>query len=153
MTELERFFKKVNKTNTCWLWTAGVSTRGYGVFHNTLITSNYAHRYSYSAFVGQIPEGMVVDHLCGVKLCVNPRHLEPVTNKENLRRGEVGQQNAKHHKSKTHCKNGHEYTDENTEFWNRKSRGVLTRRCKICYNKQQERYKDKKEGGHHSKLV
>ena len=146
MTELERFFKKVNKTETCWLWTAGVSTRGYGVFHNTLISSKYAHRYAYSAFVGAIPEGLVVDHLCGIKLCVNPEHLEPVTNKENLRRGEVGQKNAEHHRAKTHCKNGHEYTEETTRLQLRKGRTGQNRRCVLCSNQAANKYQLKMKG-------
>jgi len=140
METIDRFWAKVNKTDSCWLWTGYCNPKGYGRF-----TENYnpifAHRWSYEKFIGPIPEGLVIDHLCEVKNCVNPEHLEPVTNKINLNRGKVGQKNAARHRSKTHCRNGHEYTEENTAYWNRKSRGVLTRKCLICYNNTQERFR------------
>ena len=76
--ELERFFAKVNKTDTCWLWTACLNfPNGYGLFsipkqHGKSITS---HRLSYIIHKGEIPEGMLVCHTCDVKQCVNPDHL------------------------------------------------------------------------------
>ena len=88
-TESERFWSKVDKNGPggCWLWTASLNNRGYGRFGPTgqrkLVR---AHRWAYEAVVGPIPDGLVIDHLCGVKRCVNPAHLEPVTNFENLRR-------------------------------------------------------------------
>lgn len=91
----------------------------------------YAHRFSYELHVGPIPEGLVIDHLCRNRLCVNPDHLEPVTSQENVRRGHEAlgvRQYA------THCKNGHEYTPENTlitvEGW---------RSCRTCSRERDRR--------------
>jgi hypothetical protein len=85
-TPLERFWSKVNKTETCWLWTGSLTSVGYGNFKGDGIT--YAHRFAYTTFVGPIPEGMFVDHKCHVRHCVNPAHLQVVTpgqNNENRR--------------------------------------------------------------------
>lgn len=87
-----RFWPRVNKTETCWEWTGtrlpakGRSPTGYGMFPNKK-TGSYAHRYSYITMVGPIPEGMVLDHLCGNRCCVRPDHLEPVTVRMNVVRG------------------------------------------------------------------
>jgi hypothetical protein len=78
------------------------------------------HRYIYELFSGPIPVGLVLDHLCRVRHCVNPEHLEPVTIAENVRRGLKG-------RMVTHCPKGHEYTPENTYTYNRRE----CRRCKI----------------------
>ena len=78
-TLYQRFWAKVNKTDTCWLWTAS-TLNGYGQikaggrFGKILL----AHRVAYEMLVGPIPEGLQLDHLCRVTLCVNPKHLEPV---------------------------------------------------------------------------
>jgi len=90
-TEGERFWSKVDKTGDCWIWNGGVGAGGYGAFGSydeadDPITVR-AHRYAYEALVGPIPAGLVLDHLCRVRRCVNPAHLEPVTNAENIRRG------------------------------------------------------------------
>lgn len=147
MNELDRFFAKVDKTDTCWIWTASLNHKGYGQFQSsTYGRPMLAYRFAYLMLVGEVPEGLVLDHICEVKACVNPQHLEPITNQENLIRGGVGQKNAEHHKSRTHCRNGHEYTEENTSYWNRKSRGVLTRRCNLCYTKQQEKFSKRTKG-------
>jgi hypothetical protein len=69
----------------CWLWTAGKTYNGYGMF-GTAECITTAHRWSYMLYVGPIPDGLVVDHLCRVRNCVNPDHLEPVTHAENARR-------------------------------------------------------------------
>jgi hypothetical protein len=84
----ERFWSKVDKTETCWLWTASTNVGGYGQFSldNRPMTS---HRFSYSSIVGEIPEGYFLDHLCRVRLCCNPTHLEPVTPQENTLRGAI----------------------------------------------------------------
>lgn len=147
MNELDRFFAKVDKTDTCWLWTASLNHKGYGQFQSsTFGRPMLAHRFSYLMFAGAILPGLVLDHTCEIKACVNPEHLEPVTNRENLKRGKVGQKNAEHHRAKTHCRKGHEYTESNTSHWDRKSRGVLTRRCNVCYAGQQERFSTKNKG-------
>jgi hypothetical protein len=83
----ERFWEKVTKTETCWLWTGATITGNYGRFWVSDSRPRVpAHRFSYEVYVGPIPEGLVVDHLCSNPPCVNPAHLEPVTQWENLRR-------------------------------------------------------------------
>lgn len=69
----------------CWLWTGYVAAGGYGEFHLAGRTRK-AHRVAYELLVGPVPEGLDLDHLCRVRRCVNPEHLEPVTRQENLRR-------------------------------------------------------------------
>ncbi len=96
----------------CWLWTGGITPRGYGYGK-----SKHAHRYSYEAFVGPIPDGLEIDHLCRVTSCVNPDHLEPVTQRENQRRRWA---------TVTHCKWGHEFSPENTRI------GQGIRVCHAC---------------------
>lgn len=112
----------------CWLWTGPVD-RGYGAFHHDGRKMR-AHRWGYEHLVGPIPEGLVLDHVkargCSSTLCVNPAHLEPVTDAVNVLRGEgITATNAR----KTHCKSGHEFTPENT-IQNKASHRV----CRACYN-------------------
>lgn len=92
----------------CWIWTAARKDNGYGVFclsHEGRSRQYHAHRVSYTLHVGPIPEGLHIDHLCRVTACVNPDHLEPVTNAENHRRQVA---------AVTHCPRGHAYTEVNT---------------------------------------
>lgn len=123
---IERFWQKVSAApingDDCWEWIAGKSL-GYGRFAFGGSVS-YAHRWSYERFVGPIPEGMEVDHLCGNRGCVNPMHLEAITGAENKRR--AGQR-------KTHCIHGHEYTAANTY---RDPPGG--RRCRTCASERQK---------------
>jgi len=122
---LERFTSKylVNVETGCWLWTAGQTTKGYAAFapHGRTV---HAHRWSYEHFVGPIPDGLELDHLCSVRHCVYPSHLESVTHAENVRRGEMGQANP--NAAKTHCPYGHEYTPENTYQYG------TNRQCRTC---------------------
>lgn len=83
----DRFWSKVNKTDTCWLWTRCRDGHGYGQFVLRDQKKVLAHRFAYELVVGPIPEGLDIDHLCRVRLCCNPAHLEPVTRSENLYRG------------------------------------------------------------------
>lgn len=120
----ERFFGFVDKTNGCWEWRGSV-WKGYGKFwFNGRMVK--AHRFSYSLVHGDI-EG-VLDHLCRNRACVNPDHLEDVSNKENCMRGEAPTAiNAR----KTHCPRGHEYNEENTYV-----RPTGSRECKVCRNER-----------------
>lgn len=109
----ERFWRKVDKTGDCWLWTGTRNRRGrhpYGVvaYDDTQVL---VHRLAYELLIGPIPEGFVIDHLCKTTLCCNPAtHMEPVTQAENVRRGEsIFAQNAR----KTHCTHGHELAGAN----------------------------------------
>lgn len=87
---IERFTAKVApRADGCWIWTAAVDkTTGYGKFHADGHTVN-AHRFAYETFVGPVPAGLDLDHLCRVRSCVKPAHLEPVTRRENLMRGDT----------------------------------------------------------------
>lgn len=86
----------------CWLWTGQRYSNGYAVMH-WQSKSRLLHRLTYEYFVGPIPAGMQLDHLCRIRHCVNPEHLEPVTHKENIRRA-----------MRLSCVNGHRFTPENT---------------------------------------
>lgn len=85
----ERFWSKVEKTDDCWLWKAYILKNGYGQFRIDNRTLIVAHRYSYILTKGEIGAGLDLDHLCRVRHCVNPAHLEPVTRQENIVRGNV----------------------------------------------------------------
>jgi len=105
---IQRFVKKydVDELSGCWVWNTRTTPNGYAKFR-TKGKDKQAHRWAYEFYIGPIPEGMQLDHLCRVRNCVSPYHLEPVTQQENILRGEgVAAVNAK----KTHCLNGHEFT-------------------------------------------
>ncbi|MEE9149964.1 MAG: HNH endonuclease signature motif containing protein [Candidatus Tectomicrobia bacterium] len=126
----ERFWKKVELTEQdCWVWT-GHLRRGYG----TLMRNGedgYAHRFAYESLVGPIPEGLTIDHLCRNRACVNPAHMEPVTHRVNILRGEgLCAKNAR----KTHCKHGHPLTVENVYLF----RG--SRCCRECQQRRVREY-------------
>lgn len=118
----ERFWSKVDKTDTCWLWTASKS-QGYGQFWDGK-KMQYAHRVAYQFSGGIIPRGLVIDHLCRITSCVNPKHLEVVTHKENILRG-IGP--AARNARKTHCDKGHSFSGDNL-YYNSRNQRV----CKIC---------------------
>lgn len=108
----ERFWVKVEvKANGCWIWSGAKNSAGYGhllVGSRTDNSRKYvkAHRFAYEQLVGPIPSPHL-DHLCRTPACVNPKHLEPVTAKENIRRG-IG------HGKETECPYGHPYDATNT---------------------------------------
>jgi hypothetical protein len=79
----KRFWSKVDKTPTCWLWTAGKFTQGYGNF-TVSGKSVKAHRFAYELLRGAIPDGLDLDHKCRNRACVNPAHLRPATRKQNM---------------------------------------------------------------------
>lgn len=109
----------------CWIWSMGISFYGYGQI-KWKREQKPAHRASWEVLRGPIPAGLQIDHLCRNRACINPDHLEPVTQRVNGLRGfGMGAQNAR----KTHCKQGHAFSGENVEI--RKDNGG-GRRCKIC---------------------
>lgn len=118
-------------TDDCWLWAGPTNGYGYGyIRHEGKMIM--AHRLMYESEVGKIPEGLYCDHLCRVRNCVNPEHIEPVSNAANVLRGIApSAQNSR----KTHCKNGHEYSGDNLVLIrpnHRKDR--VWRRCRTCIN-------------------
>lgn len=106
----ERFWAKVDKTAGCWIWRGCVLQSGYGQFWDGGRPVR-AHRWAYEATIGAIPSRLHLDHLCRVRRCVNPDHLEPVTGSENKQR-------AVRDAPRTHCRHGHEYTPENVYMHN-----------------------------------
>jgi hypothetical protein len=128
----DRFAEKYEVVDGCWLWTACLSSSGYGRFnYGGRGTTGQAHRWAYEHYIGQIPDGMQLDHLCRNPRCVNPNHLEPVSPGENQRRGLLGV-------LKTHCPQGHEWTPSNTRTrLSGKDKGG--RYCAGC---SRERYRD-----------
>ncbi|MBE4790695.1 HNH endonuclease signature motif containing protein [Streptomyces caniscabiei] len=122
---LARFWSKVALDPTgCLVWTAARNTDGYGRFcwQGAGIP---AHRFGYIALVGEIPAGLSLDHLCRVRHCVRPDHLEAVTPRENTLRGENHVADQVH---RTHCPRGHAYTEANTRVKGGK------RECRTCHN-------------------
>jgi hypothetical protein len=132
-TAEERFWLKVTKTEQCWLWTASTQ-RGYGAFAVRAGKLIRAHRFSYELLVGPIPEGLVIDHLCRVRACVNPAHMEVVTMGENTARSNRA-------KTQTHCKRGHAFSPENTY-----NRPDGARVCRVCLNAKCRAYYARKVG-------
>lgn len=125
----ERFVAKVDKTDSCWLWMAHTNRDGYGCFWDG--KQFKAHRWAYERYVGPIPEGLQLDHLCRVRHCVNPEHLEPVTQQENISRGQAGWAATRI----THCPKGHEYSPENTHM-----RADRRRECRECMRARAREY-------------
>lgn len=129
---IKRFSQKIHKTDNCWIWLGCPTSWGYGQIREG---NKYykAHRLSYLIHKGEIPEGLVVDHLCSNRICVNPDHLEAVTQRTNVLRG-IGltSQNAK----KTECHIGHEFSSKNTYV---DSKGH--RHCKKCRAIHQYKWK------------
>ena len=135
--EFARFETKIEYRGECWLWTGAINANtGYGAFSVKLPNNKWnqrgAHRIAYAHWVGPIPVGLWLDHLCRVRRCVNPKHLEPVTPRENILRGEGSSADRAR---QTHCLRGHEFTPENTY------RPQGTRQCRECKRERDRNYR------------
>ena len=128
---IERLWRHIEPEpmSGCWLWTGAHYSRGYGVVRLARRTVS-AHRLMYKLSGNTIADDLELDHLCRVRSCVNPRHLEPVTHQENCDRV-LAWPNA----LKTHCPQGHAYTAENTKPMVYGGRG-----CRECHRADGRRY-------------
>lgn len=124
----KEFLKKVDVAKGCWTWKGAISASGYGTMM-LLGKTTLAHRISYELFKGKIPAGMVIDHKCKNKVCVNPQHLRVVTHKQNTleNSNSLPAVNAQ----KTHCEHGHPLKGENLIIRIRDD-GRKMRACRIC---------------------
>lgn len=121
---------RIDCESGCWNWTSSKGRHGYGRAHLSRNAKAPAHRVAFEAYREPIQDGLVLDHLCKNKRCVNPWHLEPVTQRENTLRGTgPTSQNAK----ATHCIKGHPFTDSNT--YHRKDGHRVCRTCNLARDK------------------
>jgi hypothetical protein len=135
-----RFWRSVEKTDSCWIWKGCVNERGYGQTTSTYGRTVRVHRFAYELLKGAIPVGKELDHLCRVRNCVNPDHLEVVSHRENCLRGtSMVALNV----LKRHCPQGHPYDEANTYL--SPSRGGQ-RICRICARLHNARYRERKRG-------
>lgn len=151
----DRIWKYVQKGPGCWIWTGSMQANGYGNIALSLREDFkggsgrlLAHRAMYELLKGPIPAGLDLDHICRVRKCVNPEHLEPVTRQVNVLRGQtVTAANA----IKTHCIHGHPFDESNTRIKKRPN-GKQSRNCKACDARQTAEYKARKrsEKGAHA---
>lgn len=122
MKQIDNWFAKVRFTPDCWEWLGCKHLSGHGLFR-VGSKSIGAYRVAYEWFVGPVPAGLHLDHVCRNPGCVNPKHLEPVTRGENLRRALV---------ARTHCKRGHAYAEGNL-ITRREPSGKIKRGCLTCH--------------------
>lgn len=130
-TAIERFYLQVDTTGECWIWLGHTDKKGYARFKNDDLKSVAVHRWSYEKWVGEIPEGMVIDHKCFNPRCQNPKHLRTATQEDNTVK--YGRTNAAFvNANKSVCNSGHPLTGENLRL-EVKRNGKIVRRCKKCH--------------------
>lgn len=137
---LDRIWAKtrLNAETGCWEWTGKTNERGYGYIQIGR-QSRRAHRVAYEAFLGEVPDGLVLDHLCRVRNCMNPAHLEPVSHAENVRRGEAPSRRSWKLNPRSHCPQGHPYDEANAYI-----RPNGRRMCRACAQARKRRYRQEK---------
>jgi hypothetical protein len=144
---LSRIAYDPHNSDSCWIFQGYIDQYGYGLVGVPRMAkkdgsfregNQRTHRAVWEGLVGPIDKGLVLDHLCRVTQCVNPAHLEPVTQQENVRRGDSP---AARRGRRTHCQNGHEFSEANTYIDNG------GRRCRICV------YAHKNEARRRKKLM
>lgn len=142
MTDAARFFSKIvwnGDEGECWEWTAGTAGKGYGQFWNGE-RQMPAHRWAYEFFIGPVPAGLQLDHLCRNPRCVNPAHLEPVASRENILRGNSPSAvNAR----KDACKHGHSLAGRNLIVEQERGKSRPRRRCRACREEATRRYRER----------
>lgn len=148
-----RFWEKVSvdPETGCWVWQGALQGKyyqhengGYGsVKWNKRVRP--AHLVAWELVRGPVPDGLCIDHLCRNTRCVNPDHMEPVTNAENIRRGLI--------RRPTHCPQGHEYTDENTVYMSKGKGHKPYRACKICRERVQQQNNERRRAKRASQRV
>ncbi len=134
----DRFWEKVrgDSPDECWEWTASTTGTGYGQLMFPDRRLRKAHRIAYELVIGVIPPGLTLDHLCRNRKCVNPAHLEPVTHRENILRGEgLGATKAR----QTHCKRGHPLSGDNLYVPPKRPR---QRHCRACADALKRKSRD-----------
>jgi hypothetical protein len=135
----ERFLAKVSPepNSGCWLWTGALNADRYGLMYYANRRPKMTHRISYEMYVGPIPDGLEIDHLCRNRLCCNPAHLEVVSHQENIKRSPmIGVTSGRLQKAKTHCKQGH-----SLENAYRRKNG--SRQCRGCAAEYYRHNRDK----------
>lgn len=152
-SEEDRFWERVDKDGPipeycpslgpCWVWRLDTNQAGYAMFqfdHRQM----RAHRWSYQHVVGPIPDGLVLDHLCRVRHCVRPSHLEAVTGAVNNSRSLIGNRNWS--QQRTECDRGHPFTPENSYWFFNAKIGRATRVCRQCRYVSNKRYQKSAKG-------
>lgn len=128
--EVRAFARSITTDDGCIIWQGSINRTGYALIKDENRKTRLGHRAVYEAVIGPIPDGLTLDHLCRVRACINPDHLEPVTVAENTRRAAA---------NKTHCPAGHAYDEDNT--YHPPQGG---RMCRECYRKHSREYQRRK---------